>query len=92
MNQVGTLYKEIFLDDLLERISLSKYKENFILNGGFLLSSIVGFNSRATEDIDTEIKGLDLIKTEIVRIFNEICQIQPNDENPVSFQLENWKL
>ena len=38
------------LERLLERISLSKYKNNFILKGGFLISAIVGLDTRATMD------------------------------------------
>ena len=80
-NQIGVLWKEIVLDDLLERISLSKYRNNFILKGGFLLSSIVGISNRSTEDIDTEIKGFDLTKEQIIEIFKEICTIMPNPRN-----------
>ena len=43
---------------MLERISLSPYKNNFILKGGFLISAIVGLDTRATMDLDTTIKGL----------------------------------
>ena len=48
------------LERLLERISLSKYKHNFILKGGFLISAIVGLDTRATMDLDTTIKGFTL--------------------------------
>lgn len=86
-NQIGVLWKEIVLDDLLERISLSKYRRNFILKGGFLLSSIVGISTRSTEDIDTEIKGFDLTKKQIIEIFKEICAIMPNPKDPLAIQL-----
>lgn len=35
------------MERLLERISLSSYKHNFILKGGFLISAIVGLDTRA---------------------------------------------
>ena len=38
------------------KLSQSKYKHNFILKGGFLLSKIFGENNRTTRDIDTTIK------------------------------------
>ena len=41
------------LERLLERISLSPYKNNFILKGGFLISAIVGLDTRTTMDMDT---------------------------------------
>ena len=48
------------LERLLERISKSEYADNFIIKGGFLLSSIVGLSTRATMDLDTTIKGFTL--------------------------------
>ena len=61
------------LERLLERISLSPYKNNFILKGGFLISAIVGLDTRATMDLDTTIKGFTLTHEAIRKIFTEIC-------------------
>ena len=36
------------LERFLERVSLSRYRENYIIKGGFLIASMVGLNSRAT--------------------------------------------
>ena len=36
------------LERLLERIATSKYRRNFIIKGGFLISAIVGLNTRTT--------------------------------------------
>ena len=49
-----------FFERLLYRISISKYKNNFILKGGLLLSAIFGDERRTTQDMDTMIKGLPL--------------------------------
>ncbi len=68
------------MERLLERISLSKYRENFILKGGFLIAAIVGLDSRATLDLDTTIKGFELSHDVIVRIFEEICRIEIEDD------------
>jgi predicted nucleotidyltransferase component of viral defense system len=57
------------LERLLERISLSPYKNNFILKGGFLISAIVGLDTRATMDLDTTIKGSTLTHEAIRKIF-----------------------
>ena len=48
------------LERFLERISISKYKDNFILKGGMLISAMLGIDSRTTMDIDTTIKGFKL--------------------------------
>lgn len=68
------------LERLLERISVSKYKSNFILKGGFLISVIVGLDTRATMDLDTTIKGFTLTHRSIRSIFEEICLIKIDDD------------
>ena len=68
------------LERLLERISLSPYKNNFILKGGFLISAIVGLDARATMDLDTTIKGFTLTHEAIRKIFTEICAVQIADD------------
>ena len=75
------------LERLLERISLSKYKYNFIIKGGFLISAIVGLDMRATMDLDTTIKGFTLTHEAIKEIFNEICTVEIADD--VKFELGN---
>ena len=68
------------LERLLERISLSPYQHNFILKGGFLISAIVGLDTRATMDLDTTIKGFTLTHEAIRKIFTEICAVQIADD------------
>jgi hypothetical protein len=60
------------LERLLERISLSPYKQNFILKGGFLISAIVGLDTRATMDLDTTIKGFDLSHEGIRTVLSDV--------------------
>ena len=57
------------LERLLERISLSQYKDNFILKGGMLISAILGIDSRTTMDMDTTIKGFELNEENITKIY-----------------------
>ena len=64
-----------FFERLLYRISKSKYKNNFILKGGLLLSAIFGDERRTTQDMDTMIKGLPLDTKELENIINEIISI-----------------
>ena len=75
------------LERLLERISLSEYKNNFILKGGFLISVIVGLDTRATMDLDTTIKGFDLNEENLQKIFTDVCAIQVEDD--VTFEIYN---
>jgi predicted nucleotidyltransferase component of viral defense system len=75
------------MERLLERISLSPYKENFILKGGFLISAIVGLDTRATMDLDTTIKGFDLTHEVIRNIFEEVAKIPIDDD--IAFEVIN---
>ena len=75
------------LERLLERISLSNYKNNFILKGGMLISSIIGIDSRTTMDMDTTIKGFKLDKETLTKIINEIINISLEDN--IIFELTN---
>lgn len=67
------------LERLLERISCSNFKDNFILKGGMLVAAMVGVDLRATIDMDTTIKGMPLEREKIVAIFQEIIQIDIDD-------------
>ena len=49
-----------FFERFLERLSKSQYKNNFVIKGGFLISSIIGIENRTTMDMDTTIKGIRL--------------------------------
>ncbi len=67
------------LERLLERISISEYKDNFILKGGMLISSIVGIDSRSTMDMDTTIKGFKLDIENLTNILQAIININIGD-------------
>ena len=68
-----------FFERFLARLEKSRYRVNFIIKGGFLISSIIGIQNRTTMDIDTTIKGLP-VKEEIIKeIILEILNIEVND-------------
>ena len=68
-----------FFERFLERLSKSKYKNNFIIKGGFLISSLIGIENRTTMDMDTTIKGIALKEEKIKEIVEEIININVND-------------
>lgn len=72
---------------ILERLSVSKYKNNFILKGGLLLSSIMGIDIRTTMDMDTCIKGINLTDEQLYEVLQEILNIDVGDN--VSFEIKN---
>ncbi len=78
--------QNFMLERLLERISLSKYRKNFILKGGFLIAAIVGLDTRATMDMDATIKGLPVNEQTVREMFEEICKIELDDDVTFSFR------
>lgn len=79
------LYQRFMFERILERISLSKYNENFVLKGGLLLSAMLGINSRSTRDMDISIKGIDVSKEKMVQVLNEILSLDIWDG--ISFEM-----
>lgn len=81
------LYQRFMFERILERISVSKYNNNFILKGGLLLSAMLGIKSRSTRDMDISIKGIDVSQEKMLGILNEILSIDLNDK--VRFDVVN---
>ena len=74
------------LERLLERISVSKYHQNFILKGGFLIAAMVGLDTRATMDIDATIKAWPVNEENIKKMFLDICKIDVHDDVVFEFK------
>ena len=74
------------LERFLERISVSRFKDNFILKGGFLIASMVGLDSRATMDMDATMKGFPVTEETIQRMIEEVAAIPIEDD--VTFKLK----
>lgn len=74
-----------FMERFLERISISPYRDHFVLKGGMLVSSLLGVNVRATMDIDTTVRALPLTKEKIEKVITEICKISLDDN--ISFKI-----
>lgn len=87
--QPQELMQMYFFERLLYRISISRYKFNFILKGGLLLSAIIGDERRTTSDMGTMIKGIDIESDELLRIIQEIINIETDDN--ISFEIEKAK-
>ena len=68
-----------FFERFLERLSKSNYKNNFVIKGGFLISSLIGIENRTTMDMDTTIKGIALKEEKIKEIVEEIINIDVDD-------------
>ena len=78
--------QNFMLERLLERISVSKYRQNFILKGGFLIAAMVGLDNRATMDMDATIKGWPVNEESIKNMFLDICKIDLQDDVTFEFK------
>lgn len=83
--QAQIIIRNYMMERFLERLSQSKYRDNFILKGGTLVSAMVGLDTRSTLDIDTTIRGFSLTVDEVADIVGEIISIHLEDE--VEFQI-----
>lgn len=71
--------QNFILERFLERISISPYKKNFVIKGGFLIAAIFGLNSRATMDLDTTVKRFPVNEKTIRKSIDDICSIEIED-------------
>lgn len=74
------IYDMYFFERFLYRLSLSEYRTNFVMKGGFLLENIFGMKARTTMDIDLKTLGVELSDADILSVFSNIAQIETDDE------------
>ena len=79
------ILQNYMFERLLVRLSMSEYKEKFVLKGGMLVAAIVGLDNRATMDMDTTLKNLPLTPEVIRTALEDICNISCEDD--VSFDV-----
>lgn len=79
------IIQNFMFEKFLDRLSISAYKENFIIKGGCLLSSIMGLQLRTTMDIDANITGIAFTLDKITDIITEIISI--NIEDKILFKI-----
>lgn len=74
-----SLLRIYMMERLLERVSQSQHKDDFIVKGGILVTSLIGISMRSTMDIDTTIRNFDLTKDKALEIITEIKNINLGD-------------
>ena len=74
-----TMIRNYIMERFLERVALSRYRNNFILKGGMLVAAVVGLDTRATMDIDTTVKSMHLDMENARRIIEEIIAVEIPD-------------
>ena len=68
------------LERFLERVSLSQYRDNYVVKGGFLIASMVGLDSRATMDMDATIKGYPVNEESLQKMIEDIIAVPVSDD------------
>ena len=81
----NTLLRLYMYDRFIERLAKSKYKYNFILKGGFYLSTLFGVENRTTMDIDTAFRNANFNEETIVKMIKEILSIKIDDNAKLSY-------
>ena len=81
-NAVLRLY---MYERFIERLSKSRYKDNFIIKGGFYLSVLFGIENRTTMDTDTEFRNFDFTEINIINMITEIIHIELDDDSKLNY-------
>ena len=71
----------------LERVSLSEYRDNLVIKGGLLISSLVGLDTRSTMDLDTTLQHIRLTTENAGNIVRRICAIDTGDD--ITFEVKS---
>lgn len=75
----NAVLKFYMYDRFIERLSKSKYRDNFVLKGGFYLSSLFGIENRSTIDIDAAIRNAKFTKDNLLKMITEIINVDVDD-------------
>ena len=73
------LMRNYMMERFLERISLSEYRDKFILKGGMLVAAMVGLDSRSTMDLDATLKGVSVKVEDIENLIDTVVKVPIDD-------------
>ncbi|RRD91797.1 nucleotidyl transferase AbiEii/AbiGii toxin family protein [Clostridiales bacterium COT073_COT-073] len=82
----NTLLNYYMMERFLCRISESEYADNFVIKGGFLISSLIGIDMRSTMDVDATLKGVALNSNTVRDIIESILHIDMQDQ--ITWEIE----
>lgn len=64
---------------LIERLSMSEYRDNLVLKGGLLVASLIGIDERTTMDMDTTIVGYPVTEESMEALIKDILAVKLDD-------------
>lgn len=73
------LMRNYMMERFLERMSLSEYRDKFILKGGMLVAAMVGLAARSTMDIDATVKGAAVSLEGVENMISSIVSVPMED-------------
>ena len=79
--------QNFMFERFLERLSKSEYKDKFVIKGGMLISALVGLDTRATMDLDTTLRKLELTEEKVKEAVGKISDIDLSDG--ISFRINS---
>ena len=77
--QAEIILRNFTLERFLERISVSPYRDKFILKGGMLVAAMVGIDTRSTMDMDATVKGISVSDEALEKAIRTILDCPVDD-------------
>ncbi len=72
---------QLFLqEEFLRRLSISKYRSNFVLKGGMFIYTLTNFESRPTQDIDFMLRQLSNDLQNIEHVMTSVCEMNTGND------------
>ncbi len=81
------LMRNYMMERFLECISLSAYRDKFILKGEMLVAAMVGLDARSTMDLDAAVNGANVNVEDVENMMAEIIAVLIDDG--VAFQVKS---
>jgi len=78
------------LERLLYRISISRYRDEFVLKGAMLFTCWSGDIYRSTKDVDF-LKSGEVSIEYLIRVFSELCELVPGTDDGLIFDAASIK-
>lgn len=73
------LLQVFMFEGLIERLSMSEYRDNLVLKGGLLVASLIGIDERTTMDMDTTIVGYPVTEESMEALIKDILAVKLDD-------------
>ncbi len=74
------MMQNYLFERLLERLSVSRWRDSVVVKGGVLISSLVGVAARTTMDLDVTMRGFVLTHESAEATFREIAAVKVDDD------------